>query len=139
MDNGLEERLVVGIEGGGGEVRIGNGGDDLKTRIWNEKKLIWRIAFPGIITRATSFGLIVVTQSFLGHVGEIELASYALVQSIFIRFVNGILVSTPHPPHPHKSLVFYFSFAFTKFVSTMELFESYKDYNSSTIIDLETT
>ncbi|ESR50524.1 hypothetical protein CICLE_v10031503mg [Citrus x clementina] len=55
-------------------------------------KLTWRIAFPSILSRITSFGQILVTQSFLGHVGEIELASFALVQSIFLRFVNGILL-----------------------------------------------
>ncbi|XP_044481761.1 protein DETOXIFICATION 24-like isoform X1 [Mangifera indica] len=83
MDDGVEERLLVAEE---------NGSSHLKTRIWRETKLIWRIAFPAIITRVTSFGLIVVTQSFLGHVDEIDLAAYALVQSIILRFFDGILL-----------------------------------------------
>lgn len=85
MDDGVEERLLVAEE---------NGSSHLKTRIWRETKLIWRIAFPAIITRVTSFGLIVVTQSFLGHVDAIDLAAYALVQSIILRFFDGILVIT---------------------------------------------
>lgn len=85
MDNGLEEReRLLGFEE--------HERNDLKQRIWNEVKLTWRIAFPSILSRITSFGQILVTQSFLGHVGEIELASFALVQSIFLRFVNGILL-----------------------------------------------
>ncbi|XP_021282550.1 protein DETOXIFICATION 24-like [Herrania umbratica] len=65
---------------------------DLKRRVWIETKTIWRVAFPGMLSRVTSFGMIVVTQSFLGHIGEVELATYALVQSVFVRFINGILI-----------------------------------------------
>lgn len=81
----MEERLLVSEE---------NSSSNLRSRIWRESKLIWRIAFPAILSRVTGFGLIVVTQSFLGHVDEIDLAAYALVQSILLRFVNGILVIT---------------------------------------------
>ncbi|PPS20281.1 hypothetical protein GOBAR_AA00295 [Gossypium barbadense] len=66
--------------------------DDLKTRVWIESKTIWRIAFPSILSRVTSFGMVVVTQSFLGHIGEVELATYALIQSILVRFMYGILI-----------------------------------------------
>lgn len=94
MDNGLEERKrLLGFEE---QER-----NDLKQRIWKEMKLTWRIAFPSILSRIASFGQILVTQSFLGHVGEIELASFALVQSIFLRFVNGILVSIVNLNHIH--------------------------------------
>lgn len=84
MDNAVEERLL------GSEAEVPT---DLKRRIWVESKLIWRIAFPSILSRVTSFGMIVVTQVFLGHVSELDLAAYALVQSVLLRFVNGILVS----------------------------------------------
>ncbi|GKU98652.1 hypothetical protein SLEP1_g11626 [Rubroshorea leprosula] len=68
-------------------VRFANG-----ILVLNESKIIWRIPSSGIISKVTYFGLIVVTQSFLGHVGEVELATFAFVQSIFLRFINGILV-----------------------------------------------
>lgn len=82
-NNGVEERLL-GLEA--------QEESNLKQRIWAELKLMWRIAFPSILARVTSFGMIVVTQSFIGHVGELELAAYALVQSLILRFSNGILL-----------------------------------------------
>ncbi|XP_044497865.1 protein DETOXIFICATION 24-like [Mangifera indica] len=82
-NNGVEERLLALEE---------NNSSGLKSRIWRESKLVWRTAFPTILARVTGYGLIVVTQSFLGHVNDVDLAAYALVQSIFLRFVNGILL-----------------------------------------------
>ncbi|PPD70242.1 hypothetical protein GOBAR_DD32879 [Gossypium barbadense] len=82
-DKEVEERFVAKKD------------DDLKTRVWVESKTIWRIAFPSILSRVTSFGMVVVTQSFLGHIGEVELATYALIQSILVRFMYGILVTFP--------------------------------------------
>lgn len=64
----------------------------LRGRIWREQKLLWRIASPAMLSRVSSYGIIVVTQSFIGHVSELELAAYALTQTILLRFVNGILL-----------------------------------------------
>ncbi|KAL1061111.1 hypothetical protein V6Z11_1Z043300 [Gossypium hirsutum] len=83
MDENLELRLIAERE----EEK-----SDLKRRVWVETKKIWRIAFPIMLTRVTSYGMIVVTQSFLGHIGEVQLATFALIQSIFVRFINGILI-----------------------------------------------
>ncbi|KAJ6763207.1 PROTEIN DETOXIFICATION 24 [Salix purpurea] len=79
----MEERLVSPEE---------LSSDDLKKRVWKESTEFWGIAFPGIVARLTSFGMIVVTQLFMGHVSELDLASFGLQQSILIRFVNGILI-----------------------------------------------
>lgn len=67
-------------------------GRDLKRRILEESKKIWRIATPGVISRVGSFGTIVVTQAFFGHISAVDLAAYALVQTLSFRFVNGVLV-----------------------------------------------
>ncbi|KAJ6693868.1 hypothetical protein OIU85_004636 [Salix viminalis] len=83
MDNSMEERLVSPEE---------LSSDDLKKRVWKESTEFWGIAFPGIVARLTSFGMIVVTQLFMGHVSELDLAAFGLQQSILIRFVNGILI-----------------------------------------------
>ncbi|KAF4371529.1 hypothetical protein G4B88_008244, partial [Cannabis sativa] len=80
----LEERLLEN------EIEINEG--DLKWRVWREMKLIWKIAFPSMLARTTSFGVLVVTQSFLGHVTELDLAAFALVQTLFLRFINGIIL-----------------------------------------------
>ncbi|KAE9465762.1 hypothetical protein C3L33_02317, partial [Rhododendron williamsianum] len=76
MDNRIEERLLGSEE---------EGCSDLKWRIWVESKKIWRVAAPGILARVSSFGLMVVTQSFIGHISELDLAAYALVQSLTVR------------------------------------------------------
>ncbi|KAG6642772.1 hypothetical protein CIPAW_09G164400 [Carya illinoinensis] len=64
---------------------------NLPKRIWVESRKIWKVAFPSMISRVTQFGVFVVTQAFIGHIGEVDLAAYALVQIIAVRFVNGIL------------------------------------------------
>ncbi|KAJ6877444.1 hypothetical protein NC651_030245 [Populus alba x Populus x berolinensis] len=83
MDNSTEERLLLPED---------FDSEGLKKRVWNESKKLWRIAFPGIIARVTSFGMIVVTQLFMGHISELDLAAFGLQQSILLRFVNGILI-----------------------------------------------
>ncbi|XP_057767367.1 protein DETOXIFICATION 24-like [Salvia miltiorrhiza] len=65
---------------------------DLKEEIIQESKKIWRVALPSIISRVTSFGSLVVTQSFIGHINSTDLAGYALVQTLTVRFVNGIVI-----------------------------------------------
>ncbi|PIN20920.1 putative membrane protein, predicted efflux pump [Handroanthus impetiginosus] len=65
---------------------------DLKGRILEESKKIWRVAMPSVISRVASFGTIVVTQGFVGHISSTDLAGYALVQTLSVRFVNGILI-----------------------------------------------
>ncbi|KAG8367761.1 hypothetical protein BUALT_Bualt16G0106400 [Buddleja alternifolia] len=65
---------------------------DLKGRICEESKKIWRIALPSVISRLSLFGTMVVSQSFIGHINSTDLAAYALVQTLTVRFVNGILI-----------------------------------------------
>ncbi|KVH89266.1 Multi antimicrobial extrusion protein [Cynara cardunculus var. scolymus] len=84
MDNGIQEKLIRREK----EEEEG----DLKGRIWVESTKIWRVALPGVISRVCAFGTIVVTQSFIGHISDIDLAGYALVQTLSVRFVNGILL-----------------------------------------------
>lgn len=83
MDNEIHDKL---LRSEGKEV------GDLKEKVYDESKKIWRIAFPGILARVASFGMIIVTQSFIGHISSVDLAGYALVQTLTVRFVNGVLV-----------------------------------------------
>ncbi|KAL8493545.1 hypothetical protein ACS0TY_024658 [Phlomoides rotata] len=86
-ENGVGERLISSKT----EEEEEEGGD-LKARIYEESKKIWKVGMPGIISRVSSFGMIVVTQSFIGHRSSMDLAGYALVQTLSVRFVNGILI-----------------------------------------------
>ncbi|KAI3796523.1 hypothetical protein L1987_39196 [Smallanthus sonchifolius] len=83
MDDGIETQLLRYEE----EVE-GN----MKRRIWDESKKVWRVALPSVISRLCAFGTIVATQSFVGHISDVDLAGYALVQTLSVRFVNGILL-----------------------------------------------
>jgi MATE family multidrug resistance protein len=65
----------------------------LGKRVWNETKLMWVVAAPAIFTRFSTFGIQVISQAFVGHIGSRELAAFALVFTVLIRFANGILVS----------------------------------------------
>ncbi|XP_043687271.1 protein DETOXIFICATION 20-like isoform X1 [Telopea speciosissima] len=82
MENGITERLLDSNK---------KDADNLKDRTWDEVKKLWRIGAPSILARVSSFGILVVTQAYMGHIGEIELASFSLVQNINMRFVDGIL------------------------------------------------
>ncbi|KAH6791550.1 MATE efflux family protein [Perilla frutescens var. hirtella] len=84
MDDGIQDELLS-LEGK--EV-----GDQLKERVYEESKKIWKTALPGMIARVTSFGALIVTQSFIGHISSVDLAAYALVQTLTVRFVSGILI-----------------------------------------------
>lgn len=71
--------------------------EPLRKRVWEESKKMWVVAGPAIITRFSTFGITVVSQSFIGHIGSTELAAYALVMTLLVRFANGVLVSAHVP------------------------------------------
>ncbi|KAJ0079252.1 hypothetical protein Patl1_23584 [Pistacia atlantica] len=77
----IEETLIIKSEAEDGS---------LKGRVWMESKKIWKIAFPAILARMALFGVILVTQAFVGHIGALELSAFAVVQTILVRFVSGI-------------------------------------------------
>ncbi|KAL6905712.1 hypothetical protein ACP4OV_003313 [Aristida adscensionis] len=64
----------------------------LGRRAWEENKKLWVVAGPSIFTRFSSFGVTVISQAFVGHIGATELAAYALVSTVLMRFSNGILL-----------------------------------------------
>ncbi|KAK7316049.1 hypothetical protein VNO77_34709 [Canavalia gladiata] len=66
--------------------------DSLKKRAWKESKKMWLIAAPAIFSRFATFGITVVNQIFIGHTGSTELAAYALVMTVLVRFVTGVLL-----------------------------------------------
>ncbi|KAL3733206.1 hypothetical protein ACJRO7_022693 [Eucalyptus globulus] len=75
-------------------VEVGDVGEDepLKDRIWSETKKMWIVAAPAIFTRLSTFGIYVISQAFIGHIGSTELAAYSLVFTVLLRFANGVLL-----------------------------------------------
>jgi hypothetical protein len=79
----------------------------------NKKIYISNIAFPTVVARVTQFGMYVVTQAFIGHLGELNLAAYAHIQIITVRFVSGIVV---------RFFIFLFFFFFSESLIFMVLY-----------------
>ncbi|KAJ6831596.1 protein DETOXIFICATION 21-like [Iris pallida] len=79
---------------GEGEGEGEEGEEELKfgEKLWRENKKLWVVAGPSIFTRFSSFGIIVISQAFIGHIGPTELAGFALVSTVLVRFANGILL-----------------------------------------------
>ncbi|GER25993.1 MATE efflux family protein, partial [Striga asiatica] len=66
--------------------------DTLKNKIWTESKKMWLVAGPSILIRFSTFGISVICQAFVGHIGPTELAAYALIFTVILRFANSILL-----------------------------------------------
>ncbi|KAG8362669.1 hypothetical protein BUALT_BualtUnG0052400 [Buddleja alternifolia] len=66
--------------------------DNVKDKIWSENKKMWVVAGPAIFTRFSTFGINVISQAFVGHIGATQLAAYALVFTLLTRFANGLLL-----------------------------------------------
>ncbi|KAF2909291.1 hypothetical protein DAI22_11g015800 [Oryza sativa Japonica Group] len=64
----------------------------LGRRVLVESKKLWVVAGPSICARFSTFGVTVISQAFIGHVGATELAGYALVSTVLMRFSGGILL-----------------------------------------------
>ncbi|KAK8546493.1 hypothetical protein V6N13_067708 [Hibiscus sabdariffa] len=64
----------------------------LGAKIWTESKKMWVVAAPATFTRFSTFGVTVISQAFVGHIGPTELAAYSLCFTVLLRFGNGILL-----------------------------------------------
>ncbi|KAI3974603.1 hypothetical protein MKX01_029593 [Papaver californicum] len=66
--------------------------DDLPRRVWIESKKLWRIVGPTIFSRIASYSMNVITQAFAGHLGELELASISIANTVITGFSFGLLL-----------------------------------------------
>ncbi|XP_020219435.1 protein DETOXIFICATION 21 [Cajanus cajan] len=87
MEGNPKQKLLLGREKASEEEE-----ESLAKRVWKESKVMWIVAAPGIFTRFTTFGISVISQAFVGHIGSTQLAAFALVFTVLIRFANGILL-----------------------------------------------
>ncbi|KAL0405500.1 UNVERIFIED_CONTAM: protein DETOXIFICATION 21 [Sesamum latifolium] len=88
----MEEEFTVKLLRNIEAAEHANKEESLKDKIWKENKKMWVVAAPAIFTRFTTFGTGVISQAFIGHIGSKELAAFALVSTVFLRFAQGILV-----------------------------------------------
>jgi len=93
----LSERLIKNGEDQeeerGNNIIIVEKEEKLKDMILHENKKLWVVAAPAIFTRFSTFGVNVTSLAFIGHIGATELAAYALIFTVLLRFCIGILVS----------------------------------------------
>ncbi|WOL17102.1 protein DETOXIFICATION 21-like [Canna indica] len=88
-----EEKRLIGGEGRpAAEKETDEDEGGLGRKLWVENKKLWVVAGPSIFTRFSTFGVLVITQAFIGHIGATELAAYAIVSTVLMRFANGILL-----------------------------------------------
>ncbi|KAA8528322.1 hypothetical protein F0562_035677 [Nyssa sinensis] len=65
---------------------------DLNRKVWIESKKLWHIVGPSIFSRVAAYSMNVVTQSFAGHLGEVELASISIANTVIAGFDFGLLL-----------------------------------------------
>ena len=95
MEGEMKKQLLNNVERPRGEIEVGNEGEEgqqLKDKLWSETKKLWVVAGPVIFARFATFGVNVISQAFIGHIGSTELAAYALVGTVLLRFANSIQV-----------------------------------------------
>ncbi|GMI88781.1 hypothetical protein like AT1G33110 [Hibiscus trionum] len=82
------------MEGDLNQKLLTEGEEDVKFRqkLWRELKKMWIVAGPAIFTRFSTFGVTIISQAFIGHIGPTELAAYSLSLTVLLRFGNGVLL-----------------------------------------------
>ncbi|KAJ4978443.1 hypothetical protein NE237_009223 [Protea cynaroides] len=63
----------------------------LLSRLWIESKQLWVVAGPAILTRFSMYGTFVISQAFIGHIGNTELAGLSIVYHVLVKFSIGVM------------------------------------------------
>ncbi|KAK7282849.1 hypothetical protein RIF29_11935 [Crotalaria pallida] len=61
-------------------------------KLWIETQKLWLIVGPAIFSRVASFAMNVITQAFAGHLGDVELASISIANTVIVGFNFGLLL-----------------------------------------------
>ncbi|KAL1196398.1 Protein DETOXIFICATION 27 [Cardamine amara subsp. amara] len=66
--------------------------EGLKKRVWVETTKLWEIVGPAIFSRITTYSMLIITQAFAGHLGDLELAAISIVNNVLVGFNFGLLL-----------------------------------------------
>ncbi|XP_059644124.1 protein DETOXIFICATION 27-like [Cornus florida] len=66
--------------------------ETLSWKICSESKKLWHIVGPTIFSRLTSYSMVVVTQAFAGHLGDLQLAAISIAYNVILGFDFGLLL-----------------------------------------------
>ncbi|OIV96573.1 hypothetical protein TanjilG_28430 [Lupinus angustifolius] len=61
-------------------------------KVWIETQKLWFIVGPSIFSRVAAFTMNVITQAFAGHLGDVELASISIANTVIVGFNFGLLL-----------------------------------------------
>ncbi|TYG46288.1 hypothetical protein ES288_D11G245100v1 [Gossypium darwinii] len=64
----------------------------LRRRVWIESRKLWQIVGPAIFSRLASYSMLVITQAFAGHLGDLELAAISIANNVIVGFDFGLLL-----------------------------------------------
>ncbi|MBA0611890.1 hypothetical protein Godav_012541 [Gossypium davidsonii] len=86
MGGDINQKLLI-------EAKKNEDGDvKFKEKLWTESKKLWIVAGPAIFTKFSTFGVTIISQAFVGHIGPTELAAFSLCCTVLFRFGNGVLI-----------------------------------------------
>ncbi|MBA0554963.1 hypothetical protein Golob_014033, partial [Gossypium lobatum] len=86
MGGDINQKLLI-------EAKKNEDGDvKFKEKLWTESKKLWIVAGPAIFSKFSTFGVTIISQAFVGHIGPTELAAFSLCCTVLFRFGNGVLI-----------------------------------------------
>ncbi|KAH1105775.1 hypothetical protein J1N35_009543 [Gossypium stocksii] len=77
MGGDINQKLLI-------EAKKNEDGDvKFKEKLWTESKKLWIVAGPAIFTKCSTFGVTIISQAFVGHIGPTELAAFLGLAMVF--------------------------------------------------------
>ncbi|TVU30735.1 hypothetical protein EJB05_22371, partial [Eragrostis curvula] len=65
---------------------------DLGKKVRDESSKLWVIVGPAVFSRLATYSMNVITQVFAGHLGDLELASVSLANTVVVGFNYGLMI-----------------------------------------------
>lgn len=71
--------------------------EDFLSKLWVETQQLWLIVGPSIFSRVAGYSMNIITQAFAGHLGDVQLASISIANTVIVGFNFGLLVRINAP------------------------------------------
>ncbi|GJM98551.1 hypothetical protein PR202_ga15575 [Eleusine coracana subsp. coracana] len=64
----------------------------LTKEVWEESKKLWEVVGPGVFMQLAIYTMIVISQAFVGHLGDRDLAAFSIANTVIDGLSFGFLV-----------------------------------------------
>ena len=64
------------------ELPAGKRGGGLPRQVWEESKKLWEVVGPAVFMRLALYTMGVISQAFVGHLGDRELAAFSIANTV---------------------------------------------------------